>query len=61
MLERDGVVGGDFRVRGLRNLRVCDASIFPDNAGVNPQWTVLALAQLCADTIAHEDTQGENR
>lgn len=43
-----GVVGPDFRVRGIANLRVCDGSIFPAVAGVNPQWTIYALAHLCA-------------
>ncbi len=43
-----GVVGRDFRVRGIDNLRVCDGSVFPMVAGVNPQWTIFALAHLCA-------------
>ncbi len=43
-----GVVDSDFRVRGVANLRVCDGSIFPAVAGVNPQWTIYALAHLCA-------------
>jgi choline dehydrogenase-like flavoprotein len=43
-----GVVGADFRVRGVDNLRVCDGSVFPGVAGVNPQWTIYALAHLCA-------------
>lgn len=43
-----GVVGRDFRVRGIDNLRVCDGSIFPDSARINPQWTILALADRCA-------------
>jgi choline dehydrogenase-like flavoprotein len=43
-----GVVGADFRVRGIDNLRVCDGSVFPAVAGVNPQWTIYALAHLCA-------------
>jgi choline dehydrogenase-like flavoprotein len=45
---RIGVVGADFRVHGVDNLFVCDASVFPASAGVNPQWTVLALAHLFA-------------
>ncbi len=47
-----GVVGADFRVRGIDNLRVCDGSIFPDSARVNPQWTILALADRCAAVMA---------
>ena len=43
-----GVVDATFRLRGVDNLRVCDGSIFPDSAGVNPQWTIMALADRCA-------------
>ena len=43
-----GVVNGDFLVRGTDNLRVCDGSVFPAVAGVNPQWTIMALAHVCA-------------
>lgn len=43
-----GVVGADFRVRGVENLRVCDGSVFPMGCDVNPQWTIFALAHLCA-------------
>jgi choline dehydrogenase-like flavoprotein len=48
---RLSVVGPDFRVRGFSNLRVCDASLFPMAAGVNPQWTVLALADRCGHVM----------
>ena len=48
---RLGVVGPDFRVLGIANLRICDASLFPMAAGVNPQWTVLALADRCAHVM----------
>lgn len=37
-----------FCLRGFSNLRICDASIFPDSAGINPQWTIMALAHECA-------------
>jgi choline dehydrogenase-like flavoprotein len=46
-----GVIGADFRVRGFSNLRICDASVFPEVAGVNPQWTVMALADRCAQLL----------
>jgi len=44
---RISVVDGEFRLRGVTNLRVCDASLFPMVSGVNPQWTVLAIADYC--------------
>ncbi|HTP31575.1 MAG TPA: GMC family oxidoreductase [Candidatus Acidoferrales bacterium] len=43
-----GVIDEQFRLRGFENLRICDGSIFPDSAGVNPQWTIMALAHECA-------------
>jgi choline dehydrogenase-like flavoprotein len=38
-------------VRGVDNLRVCDGSIFPDSSGANPQWTIMALAECCAEAM----------
>jgi choline dehydrogenase-like flavoprotein len=46
-----GPVGKDFRVRGMENLFVCDGSLFPDCAGINPQWTIMALAHLCGEQL----------
>jgi choline dehydrogenase-like flavoprotein len=46
-----GVVGPDFRVHGFANLYLCDASAFPSSVGVNPQLTVMALAQMAAGRI----------
>ena len=46
-----GVVDSQFRLRGFANLRVCDGSIFPETAGVNPQWTIMALAHECARIV----------
>jgi choline dehydrogenase-like flavoprotein len=45
------VVEPDFRVRGFRNLYLCDASAFPSSVFVNPQLTVMGLAWLAADAI----------
>jgi choline dehydrogenase len=45
------VIDQQFRLRGFSNLRICDGSIFPDSAGVNPQWTIMALAHECARGI----------
>lgn len=50
---RQGVVGADFRVHSTRNLYVADASVFPTSLGVNPHWTIMALADLAASSIAN--------
>jgi choline dehydrogenase-like flavoprotein len=49
-----GVVGTDFKVHGVENLYVCDASVFPTSIKVNPQWTIMALADLCAAGVLAE-------
>ena len=45
------VVDEDFRVRGFANLYLCDASVFPTSVHVNPQLTVMGMAQYAADRI----------
>jgi choline dehydrogenase-like flavoprotein len=35
----------------IENLFICDASVFPTAVGVNPQYTVMAIATLTADYI----------
>ena len=45
------VVDEDFRVRGVENLYLCDASVFPSSVHVNPQLTVMGLAQYAARRI----------
>jgi choline dehydrogenase-like flavoprotein len=45
------VVDEEFRVRGMENLYVCDASVFPSSVHVNPQLTVMGLAQYAARRI----------
>lgn len=49
---RNGVVGPEFRVHGTRNLYVADASVFPTSLGVNPHWTIMAVADLAATSVA---------
>jgi choline dehydrogenase-like flavoprotein len=46
---RIGVVDSRFRVHGYDNLFVCDASVFPTTIGINPQWTVMAMADYFSD------------
>jgi choline dehydrogenase-like flavoprotein len=45
------VVDSHCRSHEIENLFVCDASVFPTAVGVNPQYTVMALATLTADYI----------
>ena len=46
-----GVVDERFRVHGMESLYVCDASVFPSAITVNPQLTVMALADYAAAGI----------
>ena len=45
------VVDEHFRVRGFANLWLCDASVFPSSVHVNPQLTVMGMAQYAAHRI----------
>jgi len=47
-----GVVSPEFKVYGYDNLYVCDASVFPSSLGVNPQLTVMALADYASEFIS---------
>ena len=46
-----GVVDPDFSVPNAPGVYVCDASVFPAAITVNPQLTVMALAEYAADRI----------
>ena len=48
------VVGPDFRVHGTRHVYACDASVFPSSVTVNPQLTVMALADYAAPSVLAE-------
>jgi choline dehydrogenase-like flavoprotein len=48
----DGVVDLDFRVHDTENVYVVDSSVFPTNLGVNPQLTIMAMAQIAAQRLA---------
>jgi choline dehydrogenase-like flavoprotein len=49
--SQGGVVDEDFRVHGFGNLYVTDASVFPSSVAVNPQLTVMGIAQYAAGRI----------
>lgn len=51
------VVDERFAVRGSPNVHVCDASVFPSSVTVNPQLTVMALAQHGAQRILETTDQ----
>lgn len=46
-----GVVDGNGRVHGIEGLVVCDASVFPLASGVNPMFTIMALAHRATRAI----------
>lgn len=46
-----GVVDDELRVHGISNLRLCDASIFPQVPAAHLQAPVIAIAEKCADMI----------
>lgn len=46
-----GVVDDELRVHGIANLRVCDASVFPQIPAAHLQAPVIAVAEKCADMI----------
>ena len=46
-----GAVDSRFRVHGFDNLFVCDASVFPSSIQINPQLTVMALADYASTSV----------
>jgi choline dehydrogenase-like flavoprotein len=50
--ERDGVCAPNGSVRGLNDLYVADASLFPTSVGVNPMMTVIAFAARISAELA---------
>ncbi len=50
--DTSSVVDLDLRLRGIDGLRVADASVFPQHVSVNPNVTVMMIAERCASLIA---------
>ncbi|KOS22225.1 Choline oxidase [Escovopsis weberi] len=49
------VVDPELKVRGLKNLRIADAGVFPEMVSVNPMVTVLAIGERAAEMIAEAE------
>ena len=56
---RDSVVNADCRSWDIRNLWICDGSVFPTVGGVNPSLTIQAIACHTADRISALAASGE--
>ena len=48
------VVDSKLRLRGLKNIRIADAAVFPVMTTINPMLTVLAIGERAAEMIAEE-------
>ena len=49
--DSNAVLDAELRIRGVKNLRVCDASAMPSQITGNPNATVIAMAEKAADMI----------
>lgn len=45
------VVNSYWQSHEIKNLLICDASVFPTAVGVNPQYTVMEIATLTSEYI----------
>ena len=48
------VLDGDFRVRGVKGLRVVDASVFPRTPGIFPVVSVFMVSEKASDAIKED-------
>jgi choline oxidase len=51
--DETAVVDPQLRLRGLENIRIADASIFPTMIGVNPNLTCFVIGERCADFLSN--------
>ena len=48
------VTGPDFRLHGFDNIYAADSSVFPNAPGINPSFTIMALAAMAGARIAQD-------
>lgn len=49
--EKNSVVNSNFEMHKIKNLYICDASIFPEAPGVNPQLSIMAFSDLASKIL----------
>ena len=54
--DKTAVLDPELKVKGIKNLRVVDASIMPNALSGNPHATVIMIAEKAADMILRKDT-----
>ncbi|GAB1539746.1 hypothetical protein NUACC21_24130 [Scytonema sp. NUACC21] len=57
--DDDAVVGLDYRPKGVENVYITGASLWPTGASWNPTMTMVGLAQHLADTLTEQPTKPE--
>ncbi|RPD76871.1 alcohol oxidase [Lentinus tigrinus ALCF2SS1-7] len=57
--ERPSVVDTELKVHGVRGLRVCDTSVFPEIIGSHIMAPAVMVAEKCADTMKGVTTSAE--
>ncbi|XOI98808.1 GMC oxidoreductase [Paenibacillus polymyxa] len=54
--DEEAVVGLDYRPKGVENVYVTGASLWPVSGSWNPTLTMVGLAQHLADTMSKQST-----
>jgi len=57
--DKMSVVDPELRVRGVKGVRVADASVFPTMVTINPCITVIMIGERCADFIQFPRNQSK--
>jgi choline dehydrogenase-like flavoprotein len=52
--DPNAVVDPELKIKGLQNIRIADAGVFPEMPSINPMLTVLAIGERAAEMIAQQ-------